>query len=335
MKKQLIAAAVAASMSAVAVADVAITGNAKFEYDHTDNNGSTSNTSNTEVNLLVKGKTGDTTVVANLELNTHGDTATDHNSSTSGNQTAIDVEDLYMTTKVGDINVKAGNWASGTSALIGEIDNGARSNNKIDLSTSFGDVKVYAGNNGASQSNGDSTLNNNMYGGVTLNNVMGNTINFKKNSEVQDSFGIKGAVGGVSYRVESSDHDTEGDTTFVELAGSLGGLKVNVASLNADTANALDEDDSSLFALSTGHSDNATATGQDQVWISTNMEGTTVDLKMGSIEKGISTTKDRDYTQVKATRKLASGATAVITFTDQDMSSGSKENLEIELNVAF
>ena len=331
MKKQLIAAAVAASMSAVAMADISITGNANYEYFAKTEGGATEKTisdADMEVNLQVVGKTGDTSVVANFELTS---ASTSDNSKGDG----LDVEDLYMTTKVGDINVKAGNWASGTSALLGEIDNGSRSNNKIDLSTSFGDVKVYAGNNGRSQSEGDSNLNNNMYGGVTLNNVMGNTINFKKNSDVQDSFGIAGAVGGVSYRVESSDHDTEGDTTFVELAGSLGGIKVNVASLNADTANALDEDDSSLFALSTGHSDNSTATGQDQVWVSTNMEGTTVDLKMGSIEKGISTTKDRDYTQVKATRKLASGATAVITFTDQDMSAGSKENLEIELNVAF
>jgi len=328
MKKQLIAAAVAATMSVVASADISITGNAKYEYDHTDNNGSTSNTGNTEVNLLVKGKSGDTSVVANFEI-TRSDDGT-----TSTTSDAIDVEDLYMTTKVGDIAVKAGNWASGTSAHLGEIDNGARGKNKIDLSYTMGDIKVYAGNN-STTSGSDTAYDDNMYAGLVLNNVMGNTINIKKHNEKQDSFGIKGSMGGVSYRVETADHDTEGDTTFAQLEGTLGGLKVNVASLNADSAAALDEDDSSLFALSTGHSDNATATGQDQVWISTDMQGTKFDVKMGSIEKGISTTKDRDYTQVKATRKLASGATAVVTFTDQDMSSGSKENLEIELNVAF
>jgi len=326
MKKQLIATAVAASMSAAALADVAITGNAKFEYDNTDNNGTTTNTTNTEVNLMVKGKNGDTGVVANFELNTHGGNTADG--------AGIDVEDLYMTTKVGDVAVKAGNWASGTSAHLGEIDNGGRSNNKIDLSYTMGDIKVYAGSAG-SAGNGDGEINDNMYAGVVLSNVMGNTINLKKHNEVQDSYGIKGSVEGINYRIETASHDTEGDTTFVELSTEIEGLKINFASLDADNAAALDEDDSSLFAVSSGHADNSTTTGQRQVWVSTNMDGTTVDFKVGSMEKGISTTQDRDYTQVKATRKLSSGSTAVVTYTDQDMATGSKENLEIELNVSF
>ena len=326
MKKQLIATAVAASMSAAALADVAITGNAKFEYDNTDNNGTTTNTTNTEVNLMVKGKNGDTGVVANFELNTHGGNTADG--------AGIDVEDLYMTTKVGDVAVKAGNWASGTSAHLGEIDNGPRSSNKIDLSYTMGDIKVYAGSSG-SAGNGDGEINDNMYAGVVLSNVMGNTINLKKHNEVQDSYGIKGSVEGINYRIETASHDTEGDTTFVELSTEIEGLKINFASLDADNAAALDEDDSSLFAVSSGHADNSTTTGQRQVWVSTNMDGTTVDFKVGSMEKGISTTQDRDYTQVKATRKLSSGSTAVVTYTDQDMATGSKENLEIELNVSF
>ena len=339
MKKQLIATAVAASMSAAALADVAITGNAKFEYDNTDSAGTTSNTTNTEVNLMVKGKNGDTGVVANFELNTHGGNTADGS--------GIDVEDLYMTTKVGDVAVKAGNWASGTSAHLGEIDNGPRSDNKIDLSYTMGDIKVYAGSSG-SAGNGDGEINDNMYAGVVLSNVMGNTINLKKHNEVQDSYGIKGSVGGLNYRVEAASHDTEGDTTFAELSTSLGAVKLNYAMLSADNAAALDEDDSSLFAVSTGTADNVTATGQKQIWASTTLAGTVVDVKMGTIEKGIETRgaganqlKDRDYTQVKATRKLSSGSTAVITFTDQDIVYGtshgtsSKENLEIELNVAF
>jgi len=326
MKKQLIATAVAASMSAAALADVAITGNAKFEYDNTDSAGTTTNTTNTEVNLMVKGKNGDTGVVANFELNTHGGNTADG--------AGIDVEDLYMTTKVGDVAVKAGNWASGTSAHLGEIDNGGRSNNKIDLSYTMGDIKVYAGSAG-SAGNGDGEINDNMYAGVVLSNVMGNTINLKKHNEVQDSYGIKGSVEGINYRIETASHDTEGDTTFVELSTEIEGLKINFASLDADNAAALDEDDSSLFAVSSGHADNSTTTGQRQVWVSTNMDGTTVDFKVGSMEKGISTTQDRDYTQVKATRKLSSGSTAVVTYTDQDMATGSKENLEIELNVSF
>jgi len=136
MKKQLLIAAVAATMGTAVIADVSITGNAKYEYFNTQmTSGADTNTANTEVNLLVAGKTGDTSVVANFELNSHG----------AGSSDTMDIEDLYMKTKVGDVAVKGGNWALGTTALLGEIDEGGRSSNKVDLSTTIAGVKVYAG----------------------------------------------------------------------------------------------------------------------------------------------------------------------------------------------
>jgi len=55
--KKLIAAAVATSVSAIAVADVSITGNAKYEYFNSQvGSAASTNTANTEVNLSVKGK---------------------------------------------------------------------------------------------------------------------------------------------------------------------------------------------------------------------------------------------------------------------------------------
>ena len=130
MKKQLIAAAVAASMSAVAMADISITGDAKFEYDNTDTAGTSSNSTATEYHLNVTGKSGDTTVVMKFELDTDG----------AG---AMDLEDNYISTKVGDISVKAGNMASGTGALLGEIDNGGRER-KATLGYKMGNIDVYA-----------------------------------------------------------------------------------------------------------------------------------------------------------------------------------------------
>ena len=125
MKKQLLAAAVAATMTSVASADISITGNAKFEYFNTDTGSVSTNSTNTEVNLGIKGQTGNTAVVANVEINTHG-------SDSSG---AVDVEDLYMTTSIGDVAIKAGNYATSTSALGGEMDQGGRATNKVALST--------------------------------------------------------------------------------------------------------------------------------------------------------------------------------------------------------
>jgi len=338
MKKQLIAAAVAASMSAVAMADISITGDAKFEYDNTDTAGTSSNSTATEYHLNVTGKTGDTTVVMKFELDTDG----------SG---AMDLEDNYISTKVGDISVKAGNMASGTGGLLGEIDNGGRER-KVTLGYKMGDINVYAGNTTGSATRGDgnTTINNNMYAGVKFN-VAGNAIELKKNSDTKDSFGIKGSVSGINYRYEAKDEDSTGDASYVAVDTTVGGMTVGYAVLDADAASQLTENDSSEFAQSIADTQatstyfNATstqtATGQKQFRIGTTVDGTSVTLKSGTIEKGLNATTDLDYSQIQASRKLSSGSTLVVTYNDRDYvaSSGgtvsSEENVEVELNVKF
>ena len=355
MKKQLIAAAVAATMSAVAMADISITGDAKYEYDHSETSaGVKSNTGNTEMHINFAGKTGDTGVVAKFELDTSGD-----------NGAGIDLEDMYMTTKVGDINIKAGNWASGTGGLLGELEEGGRAQNKIDLRTTVGGVTIYAGNsdkeaseasnavtavtgtaNATSQTvtqatdaaDGDTLLNGNMYAGAVMS-VAGNTIEFKKNSNTRDSYGIKGSLQGVNYRYEAMDDTTNGDATYIELDTTVSGIKLQYAAIDTDANSLVDESDSGVFAVSFSDAAKVAtdATEQKQFAVSTSIDGTTVTVKSGEITKGVSSTKDLDYTQFQAKRKLASGATAVVTYTDRDQitTGGSNKNLEIELNVAF
>jgi hypothetical protein len=368
MKKQLIASAVAATMASVAMADISITGDAKYEYDHSETSaGVKSNTANTEMHINFAGKTGDTGVVAKFELDTSGDDGA-----------GIDLEDMYMTTKVGDINVKAGNWATGTSALLGELENGGRAQNKIDLRTTIGGVTLYAGNadkesseasnsgtvtststststlsgssvtttttttstfsSTAGTADGDTLLNGNMYAGAIMS-VAGNTIEFKKNSNTRDSYGIKGSVQGVNYRYEAMDDTTNGDATYIELDTTVQGIKLQYAAIDTDANSLVDEDDSGVFAVSFSDSAKVStqATEQKQFAVSTSIDGTTVTVKSGEITKGVSSTKDLDYTQFQAKRKLASGATAVVTYTDRDQitTGGSNKNLEIELNVAF
>jgi hypothetical protein len=352
-------------MSAVAMADISITGDAKYEYDHSETSaGVKSNTANTEMHINFAGKTGDTGVVAKFELDTSGD-----------NGAGIDLEDMYMTTKVGDINIKAGNWASGTGGLLGELENGGRAQNKIDLSTTVSGVTIYAGNSDKASSeasneatlttgtttvttasgtaaaitsaslsqpadaaDGDTLLNGNMYAGARMT-VAGNTIEFKKNSDTRDSYGIKGSLQGVNYRYEAMDDTTSGDATYIELDTTVSGLKLQYAAIDTDSNSLVDESDSGVFAVS--FSDAAkvatSATEQKQFAVSTSIDGTTVTVKSGEITKGVSSTKDLDYTQFQAKRKLASGATAVVTYTDRDQitTGGSNKNLEIELNVAF
>ena len=135
--------------------------------------------------------------------------------------------------------------------------------------------------------------------------------------------------------------DDSGDASFIELGTSVGGVNIGYAAIDTDANSLVDESDSGIFAVSFSD-DTKVATSaleQQQVSVSTSLDGTTVTLKSGEITKGLSSTQDMDYMQVQAKRKLASGATAVVTYTDRDQLNGStvgsNENLEIELNVAF
>ena len=338
MKKQLIAAAVAASMSAVAMADISITGDAKFEYDNTDTAGTSSNSTATEYHLNVTGKSGDTTVVMKFELDGDG----------AG---SMDLEDNYISTKVGDISVTAGNMASGTGALLGEIDNGGRER-KATLGYKMGNIDVYAGSTAGAAANvdGNQTINNNMYAGVKFN-VAGNAIELKKNSDTKDSFGIKGSVSGINYRYEAKDEDSTGDASYIAVDTTVAGMTVGYAVLDADAASQLTENDSSEFAVSVAGTQAAstyynatstqTATGQKQFRIGTTVDGTSIMLKSGTIEKGLGASTDLDYSQIQASRKLSSGATMVVTYNDRDYAAtaggtvSSEENVEVELNVKF
>jgi len=326
--KKLIAAAVASSMTAFAMADISITGDAKYEYDLTDNGGTKTTTANTEAHLNFTGKSGDTTFVAKFEM---------ADSSTG----AMDLEDSYITTSVAGVGIKAGNYAGSTSGLAGEIENGGRSHGKVTLSYKLGDVSLYAGNGGASAAGNDVGVNNNMFAGASTT-VAGQTIHIKKASDTRDNFGIKGNVGGVSYRYENIDQSTTstytaGEADYIELSGSMNGITVQYAKLDADNVTLLEETDSAVFALEAGLTAyDAKVKEQDQIAVSTTVDGTKVTVKSGTLKDGISAGVDVDYTQVGLSRKLASGATAVITYTDNDASATtSKENLEIELNVAF
>jgi len=326
--KKLIAAAVASSMTAFAMADISITGDAKYEYDLTDNGGTKTTTANTEAHLNFTGKSGDTTFVAKFEM---------ADSSTG----AMDLEDSYITTSVAGVGIKAGNYAGSTSGLAGEIEEGGRSHGKVTLSYKLGDISLYAGNGGASTAGNDVGVNNNMFAGASTT-VAGQTIHIKKASDTRDNFGIKGNVGGVSYRYENIDQSTTstytaGEADYIELSGSMNGITVQYAKLDADNVTLLEETDSAVFALEAGLTAyDAKVKEQDQIAVSTTVDGTKVTVKSGTLKDGISAGVDVDYTQVGLSRKLASGATAVITYTDNDASATtSKENLEIELNVAF
>jgi len=339
--KKLIAAAVASSMTAFAMADISITGDAKYEYDLTDNAGTKTTTSNTEAHINFTGKSGDTTFVANFQLVEQGTEDGSATGTVAENLDGdFDMEDTYIQTTVAGIGVKAGNYASGTSGLAGEIEEGPRSHGKVTLSYKLGDISMYAGNGGTASSGADGGINNNMFAGAETT-VAGQTLHIKKASDTRDNFGIKGNVGGVSYRYENIDQSTTstytaGEADYIEVSGTFSGVTLQYAKLDADNVTLLEETDSAVFAVEAGLSAyDAKVKEQDQIAISTTVDGNKITLKNGTLKDGISAGVDTDYTQVGVSRALSSGATAVITYTDTDVSGGSKENLEIELNVKF
>jgi hypothetical protein len=316
MKKQLLIAAVAATMASAAIADVSITGNGKFEYFNTDTAGVVTNTANTEVNLGIKGKTGDTSVVMNLEFNTHGDNT-------------MDVEDMYITTKIGDVTVKGGNYASGTSGILGEIDNGSRANNKVTLSTTVSGVKIYAGNTAAA-GEGATAVNANMFVGVSAK-VAGFTVQAKHNSPTVDSFGIAGDVAGFGVRLETKNSSAaSSDVTFGSISKEINGVALNYSWIDADANGLIGEDDSAIFAVENAGNGDANS----QVSAKTSIAGNTVTVKAGTV--GYASTADLDYTQVAVSRSLASGATLALTYTNKDTSATAEtKTFEADISVKF
>jgi len=337
MKKQLIAAAVAASMSAVAMADVSITGNANYEYFHKTDGGAsgdaTSNYGDTEVNISIKGKSGDTSVVANLEIDEHG---------TAAAATGIDVEDLYISTKIGDVSVKAGDYASGTTALGGEIDEGGRATNKVALSTKVGPATVgYATSNSSSSG----TTFDNDSSSVSLSMpIAGMKLSVKEQSDSYTLVGLSGTQGGVNFRLENKDADAaNSDVFFYQVGTKMGDLSVSVEGIDADAALLVKEDDSAIFAqeMAASNAGKAGVDGVQQITLATSIDGTALKLRAGSL-KGIAGKQDADFMRVEASRPLASGATLTVSYDDYDdtnvATSGTMYDtqlVEIDLSVKF
>jgi len=134
------------------------------------------------------------------------------------------------------------------------------------------------------------------------------------------------------------DNATNGDTTFGEVKTSMNGVTLGYAYVDADKAGQITESDSSIFAVEAATASGAisTAFGVTQVMASTNLDGNTITLKNGSVDKGINATTDLDFTQVSVSRALASGANAVVIYTTKDATATTEtDTLEVELNVSF
>jgi hypothetical protein len=328
MKKQIIAAAVAATMTSVALADISITGATKINYTATEfDDATTTNAVKNETDVKITGKNGDTTVVINLEMDDSGSNAHDASAAATG---GLDVEDVYMTTKVGDITVKAGDWDNGNNFLRGST----RSNNQLELGTTMGPVGItYWSGHGASDDK--ITLKTDL-GGVGLKYV-----SQAKDSELVASANLAGI--GITYHMDNND-TANTDKSSLELTGKLGDFGVKVVQIDTDSGAVADGDtwagdfeDTTSGAYESHEGADVTA-----IEVSTNVAGngvrfihTKVDALAGSTSAG---SADVDANKVVVTRPLASGATFELTYTAQNVTGNtaeSSDSLDLELAVKF
>jgi len=324
MKKQILAAAVAASVSAAALADISITGAAKVNYTNVDVAGSTPDTNKftQETDLKIKGKNGDTEVVINF-----GGASLDNTASTSdartGTSNNMNVEDVYVTTNVAGVSLKAGTWDSGNNELRAS----ARNDGKFSASTKVGsiDLGFLTGSNGASQE--EFTVGTNV-GGVALSYT-------KKTAG--ETVKASTSVGGVNVKYLGLPSDTaNSDKSYVELSTTVGDVAVKFGQAEADSSATIDGDTwmgdyegaTGAYALSAGQDVQA-------IELKTAMAGNTVTFRNVKID-GVANA-DTDFNKVIVTRPLASGATFELTYTalDDTDNDNDSDTLDLELAVSF
>jgi hypothetical protein len=377
MKKQIIAAAVAASVSAVALADISITGSTKVNYTYTDTdgNGGTKNSFKNETDLVITGKTGDTSVVmklamdegqstkngvsvtsdtvlttttvktgittnatttstaadltlgysdgdqANLTDDGHAHTTTE--SRAVGNSLAL--EDVYLTTKIGDVSLKVGDWDNGDMPLRAS----SRGRNKVQASTSMGGLNL-TWVSGAEQDDEISV-------GTSIGGL---NVSYKKKTGAAD-YSVKGELAGFNFSHVALTSDTaDMDRDVTEISTSAGGVGIKVGMANADKEATITgdswfgdyEDNTGVYELGKGMDVAA-------VELSTSMDGNKVVFRHASIDKDTATAdKDRSFNKIIVTRPLGNGTTFEMTYTDSEKDgtpADSNQSLDLELAVKF
>jgi len=325
MKKQLLAAAVAATMTSVAFADVSITGGMKVNYTNTDTNGSTVDAVAHELDLQVTGKTGATTVY--MELN--NDSADGVVDNTQNKESNFDVEDAWMKTSIGSVAVKAGTW-NGTDTILAK--DSTRTTGNWILSTDVSGVSVaLEGDSGASAVK--TTLAGDIAGVAAKYVMKGADSNGKASDELYLSTEVAGVA--VTYAGISSDA-ADSDAAAFTLSKEFNGVTISYSDVDADDSYTVTGD---TAAFGDAASSIATFTPGDDasaIKLSTSMAGNTVSARFVSVD-GLTAGTDFDVNTFTVTRPLAGGTTLEVTYTDVDMdgSTSDVEKLDVELAVKF
>jgi len=320
MKKQLLIAAVAATMTSVAMADVSIAGSAKINYTTTDFDDASvrdTNAFKNEMDLMITGKSGATTVVMNFA-----------NDSTNTTTSQILSEDNYVKTSIEGVNLQVGDWDNGNNALRAS----SRGQNKFEASTSMGPVGIKY------QTEGDDSDDS-----VTLSTELSGVALSYKEKHKAEEIKVSTTVSGVSVSYFAMNSDTaNSDKSVVEVSGAFGGVDIKVAQANADSNTCISGDTwmgdfettASLAACATGTTAYDLDKGQDvrAISLKTAIAGNTVEFR--NVDVDDVATKDMSYNEFIVTRPLANGTTFEATYTDLDDSDATKDSAKLDLELA-
>jgi len=327
MKKQLLIAAVAATMTSAAMADISITGGAYIKWSGKDS--SVATTSTTEAisqgfDIDITGKTGNTTANAHLDVDENG---------TSG----VNVDKVWMTTQIGDVTVKAGDYSSCTGMVEG-IAKCSTTDNGIALSTKVGDMTV-----GISGSADSSVAQSISLSGT----VAGMKVAIKDKEDTFTNFAISGdlAVGtGTGFYLEHMNKDAaDSDSTLFAAHTKVGDATISIASLDADETGATGNDGdlrvlgSSLVGdyHTAAYSTNTTMTDVKGIAVNTDVAGNNVNIAFINADTN-GANDDLDLVDVVVQRKLASGATLDLSYGTADLTSSTDTtNYGAQVTVKF
>ena len=339
MKKQLLIAAVAATMTSVAMADISISGSAniKMAGKALSTDAAAVQTSSQNMDIDITGSNGATKVIAHLDI--------DNASSTGGTDTSTDggtinVDKLYMTTAIGSVNVKAGDWSSCVGMVEG-VQKCVTTDNSISLSTKVGGYTI-----GVSGGMSDDSATNSL---AISGKVAGFDVKIKESEHTYTDIAVKGdlAIGtGTGFYVEHMNRDAaDSDATLIAAHTVINGVTVKAASWEADTAGvtAANLNTGEIRPLGTSlvgdyHTAHATtlATIKDIKGVGANMDiqGNNVNVVVGNYDTA--TLNNLDFADVVVTRKLAAGTTLDMSYGKIDTSAtADTTNFGAIINVKF
>ncbi len=321
MKKQLLIAAIAATMSVSAMADMSITGSANVKMNAAETSTGTTEGSSMNMDIDFAAKNGGTAVYAHLDFDDAGkisdaSNTTDSTSEKYGSGGSLTIDKLWMTTSIGSVNITAGDYSSCVGS-IEAVKACGTTNNSIGLSTDVAGFNV-----GYTKSMNDSSAADS----ITLSGtVAGLAFKVKNSEDTYTNISVKGDLPmgtGTGFYLENHNADAaDSDTTVFAAHTKIGGATVSFASLDADDTGATgNTGDIRLLGSSligdyhtAAYGTVATMTDVKAVGVNFDMAGNNVNIVTGSADTN-GVVDDRDFTDIVIQRKLASGATLDVSY---------------------